>query len=168
MENDFQSERADFDGLWKDAIQRFLPQLIKRTLPELYDDVDFSREPEFLSKELRDSIQRPIGDEHNSPLFVDELIKIFLKDGRTEWILLHIEVQGSGGDDISFRMMLYCCLIFAHHRKMPVALAILTKRRPKDEIILLLNNLLCSAKCQSNIGSLVISSLNTFLTTILN
>ena len=79
MENDFQSERADFDGLWKDAIQRFLPQLIKRTLPELYDDVDFSREPEFLSKELRDSIQRPIGDEHNSPLFVDELIKIFLK-----------------------------------------------------------------------------------------
>ena len=135
MENDLQSERADFDGLWKDAIKRFFPQLIERTLPNLYDDVDFSREPEFLSKELRDSIQRPIIDEHNSPLFVDELIKVFLKDGRTEWILLHIEVQGSGGDDISFRMMLYCCLIFAHHRKMPVALAILTKRRPKDEII---------------------------------
>ena len=95
MENDFQSERADFDGLWKDAIQRFFPQLIQRTLPELYDDVDFSREPEFLSKELSDSIQRPVVDEHNSPLFVDELIKIFLKDGRTEWILLHIEIQGS-------------------------------------------------------------------------
>ena len=135
MENEFQSERANFDGLWKDAIKRFFPQLIKCTLPELYDDVDCSREPEFLSKELRDSIQRPVADEHNSPMFVDELIKIFLKDGRTEWILLHIEVQGSGGDDISFRMMLYCCLIFAHHRKMPVALAILTKRRPKDEII---------------------------------
>ena len=137
MDNDFSeyssttSERADFDGLWKDAIKRFLPQLIERTLPALYRDVDFSREPEFLSKELRDSIQRPVADEH----FVDELIKIFLKDGRTEWILLHIEVQGSGGDDISFRMMLYCCLIFAHHRKMPVGLAILTKRRPKDEII---------------------------------
>ena len=141
MDNDFSeyssttSERADFDGLWKDAIKRFLPQLIERTLPALYRDVDFSREPEFLSKELRDSIQRPVADEHNPPLFVDELIKIFLKDGRTEWILLHIEVQGSGGDDISFRMMLYCCLIFAHHRKMPVGLAILTKRRPKDEII---------------------------------
>ena len=141
MDNNFSdnistaSERADFDGLWKDAIKRFLPQLIERTLPALYHDVDFSREPEFLSKELRDSIQRPVADEHNSPLFVDELIKIFLKDGRTEWILLHIEVQGSGGEDISFRMMLYCCLIFAHHRKMPIGLAILTKRRPKDEII---------------------------------
>ena len=79
------------------------------------------------------------GDEHNSPLFVGELIKIFLKDGRTEWILLHIEVQGSGGDDISFRMMLYCCLIFAHYKKMPVGLAILTKRRSKDKIIVAYN-----------------------------
>ena len=141
MDNDFSefssttSERSDFDGLWKDAIKRFLPQLIERTLPALYRDVDFSREPVFLSKELRDSIQRPVADEHNSPLFVDELIKIFLKDGKSEWILLHIEVQGSGGEDISFRMMLYCCLIFAHHRKMPIGLAILTKRRPKDEFI---------------------------------
>ena len=85
MDNDFSentsttSERADFDGLWKDAIKRFLPQLIERTLPALYRDVDFSREPEFLSKELRDSIQRPIADEHNSPLFVDELIKFSSK-----------------------------------------------------------------------------------------
>ena len=97
MDNNFSdnistaSERADFDGLWKDAIKRFLPQLIERTLPALYQDVDFSREPEFLSKELRDSIQRPVADEHspvadehNSPLFVDELIKIFLKDSRPQ------------------------------------------------------------------------------------
>ena len=128
-----ESERADFDGLWKDAIKRFLPQLIMRTLPNLYDDVDFSREPEFLSQELRDTIQRPITDSHNSPLFVDELIKLFMKDGRSEWVLFHIEIQGSGGKDISFRMHLYYCLIFAHHRRIPVGLAILTHPRPKGE-----------------------------------
>ena len=120
-------ERADFDGLWKEAVERFLPQLLQRTLPKLYKDVDFSVPPEFLSKELRDTIQRPSVDEHNAPLFVDELIKIHLKNGQTEWILLHIEIQGSGGDDISLRMTVYCSLIFAHYRKMPVALAILTQ-----------------------------------------
>ena len=128
-----ESERADFDGLWKDAIKRFLPQLIMRTLPDLYGDVDFSQEAEFLSQELRDTIQRPIANSHNPPLFVDELIKLFMKDGRTEWVLFHIEIQGSGGRDISFRMFLYCSLIFAHHRKMPVSLAILTRPRPKGE-----------------------------------
>ena len=129
----FGDERSDFDGLWKEAIERFLPELLMRTLPELYKDIDFSIKPEFLSKELQDSIQRPAIDEHNPPLFVDELIKIFLKNGQTAWILLHIEIQGNGGDDISFRMMLYCSLIFAHHKKMPVALAILTSPRPKKE-----------------------------------
>lgn len=112
-----------------------MPQLLQRTLPALYNDADFSVPPEFLSKELRDTIQRPTTDEQNAPLFVDELIKIYLKNGQSEWILLHIEIQGSGGDNIFFRMMLYCSLIFAHHRKMPVGLAILTKPRPKGEII---------------------------------
>ena len=35
--------------------------------------------------------------------------------------------------DISYRMILYCCLIFAHYRRMPVALVILTDKRPSDE-----------------------------------
>lgn len=129
------NERADFDGLWKEAVERFLPQLLRRTLPSLYNDADFSIPPEFLSQELKDTIQRPAADEHNAPLFVDELIKIYLKNGQTEWILLHIEIQGSGGEDISLRMMIYCSLIFAHHRKMPVGLAILTSPRPKGETI---------------------------------
>ena len=62
MDNNFSdnistaSERADFDGLWKDTIKHFLPQLIERTLHVLYLDVNFSRESVFLSKELRASI----------------------------------------------------------------------------------------------------------------
>ena len=126
-------ERADRDGFWKDAIARFLPQLVQRMLPELYGKVDWSKEPKFLSQELRDTLQRPAADEHNAPRFVDELIQLSLKNGNTQWVLLHIEVQGKGGDDISYRMALYCCLIFSHHYRMPVALAILTAPRPEKE-----------------------------------
>ena len=53
--------------------------------------------------------------------------------GKDQWILLHIEIQGKGGENISFRMILYCCLIFAHYKRMPVALAVLTDKRPLNE-----------------------------------
>ena len=125
-----EKERADYDGLWKDAIERFLPQLLERVLPDLYADIDFSVKPEFLSQELRDSVQR----HNNAAVYVDELIKLALKDGDSAWILLHIEVQGPGGDTISGRMFHYMTLIYAHHRVMPVALAILTSRRPLEVI----------------------------------
>ena len=124
---------VDKDGIWKDAVEQYLPLLLKRMMPELYEDVDFSQGFTFLDKELRDTIQVSLSEEHNSAKFVDTLVQIPLKSGQNQWVLLHIEVQGKGGKDISFRMILYCCLIFAHYRRMPVALAILTDKRPSDE-----------------------------------
>ena len=114
----------------EDAIERFLPQLLERVLPDLYADIDFSVKPEFLSNELRDSVQR----DNNPAVYVDELIRFSLKNGKDAWVLLHIEVQGPGGDAISGRMFHYMTLIYSHHRKMPVALAILTSRRPSEVI----------------------------------
>lgn len=89
----------------------------------------------FLDKELRDTLQVPLADEHEPARYVDSLAEIPLDNGNSEWVLLHIEVQGEGGKDISWRMMLYCCLIFAHYHRMPVALAILTDKRPDKEIL---------------------------------
>ena len=126
-------EAVDKDGIWKDAIKRYLPLLLRRTMPQLYNDVDFSQEVKFLDKELQDTIQVTLAKEHNSAKFIDSLVELPLKSGKSQWILLHIEVQGTGGEDISYRMMLYCCLIFAHYRRMPVALAILTDKRPSNE-----------------------------------
>ena len=124
---------VDKDGIWKDAVKHYLPLLLKRTIPELYDDVDFSQEVKFLDKELQDTIQVTLGEEHNPAKFIDTLVELPLKSWKNQWILLHIEVQGKGGEDISYRMVLYCCLIFAHYRRMPVALAILTDKRPSNE-----------------------------------
>lgn len=126
---------VDKDGIWKDAVEQYLPLLLKRMMPELYDDVDFSQEVTFLDKELRDTIQVSLSAEHNAAKYVDTLVQVPLKTGKNQWVLLHIEVQGKGGEDISFRMILYCCLIFAHYRRMPVALAILTDKRPSNETL---------------------------------
>ena len=124
---------VDKDEIWKDAVEQYLPLLLKRMMPEVYEDVDFSQNFTFLDKELRDTVQVSLSEEHNAAKFVDTLVQLPLKSGKNQWVLLHIEVQGKGGEDISFRMILYCCLIFAHYRRMPVALAILTDKRPSDE-----------------------------------
>ena len=124
---------VDKDGVWKDAIKQYLPLLLKRAMPKLYNDIDFSKEFVFLDKELRDTMQFFSSEEHNAAKFVDTLVQVSLKSGKNQWVLLHIEVQGKGGEDISFRMILYCCLIFAHYKRIPIALAILTDKRPSTE-----------------------------------
>ncbi|MBQ9418936.1 MAG: hypothetical protein IJU31_01020 [Synergistaceae bacterium] len=48
---------VDKDGIWKDAIEQHLPLLLKRMIPDLYEDADFSQEIVFLDKELLDTIQ---------------------------------------------------------------------------------------------------------------
>ena len=130
MEEEKQKDRFDFDGFWKDLIERFWRELLKSVLPTLYAVADLSKEPVFLDKELRDVL--PLPDDKNPPRFVDALLKIPLKNGGEEWVLLHIEVQGPGGEDLTFRMYVYCSLLFAHYRKMPVALAILTSPRKSE------------------------------------
>ncbi len=77
-----QKEQFDFDGFWKDLIERFWRELLKSVLPTLYAVADLTKEPEFLDKELRDALH--IQDDRSSPRFVDMLLKIPLKGGGEE------------------------------------------------------------------------------------
>ena len=77
-------ERMDYDGWWKDVIECYWPDFLSWALPELYKYADLTKKPEFLSKELRDTIHLPDGEDHNSAYFVDELVKIHMKDGGEE------------------------------------------------------------------------------------
>ena len=63
----------------------------------------------------------------------DFVFEVPLKTKGTTWILLHIEAQGPGGDDLSERMYHYKCLIYSHYRREPVALAIITSGHRKKE-----------------------------------
>jgi hypothetical protein len=41
----------DYDGLWKDILDKFFYPLLKRALPELYEKADKTKRPTFLNKE---------------------------------------------------------------------------------------------------------------------
>ncbi|MBQ7558943.1 MAG: Rpn family recombination-promoting nuclease/putative transposase [Synergistaceae bacterium] len=132
--NESDTDPFSIDGIWKDFIAEFWREILQRFLPALYNKADLEHEPEFLDKELRDLLANLEPENQKSKTkYVDNLLKIFLKDGGEEWVLLHIEIQGRGGENFSLRMFRYYCLIFTHHNEHPAALAILTAKRPKKD-----------------------------------
>jgi predicted transposase YdaD len=61
------------------------------------------------------------------------VMEVPLKGGPRTWVLFHCESQGEGGGDLAERMNFYRCLIYAHYRREPAAVAIITDRRPRGE-----------------------------------
>jgi hypothetical protein len=123
----------DYDGFWKDLIDKFFYYLLQRVLPELYEAADKEIKPRVLDKEFRDVLNTADPEIHNSPYFADYVLEVPLKNGGTEWILLHLEIQGRQGGNLVVRMYTYKCLIFAHYHREPVAIAIITHKRPANE-----------------------------------
>jgi len=68
-----------------------------------------------------------------SPHFADFVFEVPMKNGDAEWILLHVEAQGPGGGNLAERMNHYRSLIYAHYRREPVALTIVTGGHRKEE-----------------------------------
>jgi hypothetical protein len=90
--------------------------------------------PRFLDKEFRDILNTADPEIHNSPYFADFVLEVPLKNRAAEWVLFHIEAQGQGGGNLAVRMYIYKSLIFVHYQREPVALAIITDRRPAKEL----------------------------------
>ena len=113
---------ACFDEAWKKVIERFFPQLLQFFVPELYEDVDFSKGVSFLDKEMEQLSIRSV----KGAKYVDKLVKVYLRNGSEQWILVHIEVQGYPDREFSLRMFRYFYKIFDRHGKRVVSMAILT------------------------------------------
>jgi hypothetical protein len=133
-ENEFaQMERFDADSYWKELIDRFAWPLIQLALPELYEAADTRKKPKPLDKEFRDILNTGDPKIHKHPHYADFILEIPMKHGMPQWIILHFEIQGRRGGDLNVRMYHYKSAIFFHYKREPVALAIITHKRPKRE-----------------------------------
>jgi hypothetical protein len=102
-------------------------------VPELYEKVNLEKKPRFLDTKFTDILNTGKRDIHKHPRFVDFLLEIPLKDGGATWLLFHCEAQGPKGGNIPEKMKHYHCFIYAHHRREPVALAIITGGHRREE-----------------------------------
>jgi len=128
------TERRYDDSLWKETLSRFFIPMLEAVLPEMAQEVDTSSSVTFLDKELqrlaRYSKKYP-GGPPDSGRFVDMLADVPLLSGEHAWILLHAEVQGSGGcEEFPLRMHRYRCLLESRYNRPVAGLAFLTEPLP--------------------------------------
>ena len=95
--------REDFDGAWKIYFRDNLKYFLQFADIDAFNEIDWSRSPEFLDTELR-RISR--GFKKNK-VVVDCLVKVWLIDGEEKWILVHIELQSQKDIDFPERMFIY-------------------------------------------------------------
>ncbi len=112
---------VDYDGLWKKLIYELFEEFILFFAVDLYEAIDFSKEPEFLQQELfQEIIQEKKGRQ-----IADQIVKVFLNNGIEKWLLIHIEVQGDRDLDFSKRMFRYYYRIFDKYDRDIIAIALL-------------------------------------------
>jgi len=115
------------DILWKGIIEDLPVHFIRFFFPNAFEVLDLSRGIEFLDKELEELFPQ---DNPQYPRFVDKLLKVYTLDGREEWMLIHIEVQGYADPNFSKRMYTYFYRLFDRYQKPVTALAIFTDNQP--------------------------------------
>ncbi len=116
----------DFDGNWKEIIIEFFEDFIAFFIPDLYPHIDFSRPIEVLEQELI-QILEAIGSDTSR--IADKLVKVWLKNGTSQWILVHIEIQSYFEKLFSKRMYQMFSMIFNKYDHKIVALAIYTNTK---------------------------------------
>lgn len=111
------------DRLWKTIFEDFFQDSMFFFFPDNATEIDFSHPPEFLDKELAKIFPR-IRQEKGR--VVDKLVKIRLRDGAINWLLIHIEVQGYFDADFPLRMYQAQYRISERYGRQVAALAVLT------------------------------------------
>ena len=113
--------RADYDSPWKEAIEQLFPQFMDFFFPAAFAEIDWARDPVFMDKEL----QRIMPGSATGRQVVDKLVKVWLQDGQSTLILIHIEVQSKKEDDFDHRMFIYNTTLYLTLGETVVSLAIL-------------------------------------------
>ncbi len=111
-----------YDKCWKDIIEDLVEDFLAFFFPDLYPQIDFTRGIDFLEQEYN----KLFPDNESEDRKLDKLIKLFLKDGSEQWILIHIEIQGYKDENYSERMFIYFYQIFDKFNKKIIALSIFT------------------------------------------
>jgi hypothetical protein len=122
----FQVETDDYDNPWKEAIQLYFEPFIEFYFPKIYPLIDWSKPPEFLDKEL----PKIVRDSQTGKQYVDELVKVWQKNGLETYVLIHIEVQSQKDQELPKRIYFYNTRISDHYGKPVVSLVILADNSP--------------------------------------
>ncbi|MFN3689525.1 MAG: hypothetical protein ACK4UU_01215, partial [Fimbriimonadales bacterium] len=119
-------QRQGYEEQWKQFITVFFPELLQLLHPELYALIDWTRGFEFLEQELLSILP----DSRTGVRIVDKLVRVYLKNGAEQWILIHIEIQSTPQTEFAERVYIYNTLAWLNYRREVVSIALLTDKDP--------------------------------------
>ncbi len=118
---------TDYDSPWKEALDFYFEPFLKFFFPQAHAEIDWSRGHESLDKEL----QQIVREAEFGRRFVDKLVKVWLKSGREQWVLIHVEVQSSEDSNFALRMYVYNYRVFDRYNREVASFAILGDDNPR-------------------------------------
>jgi hypothetical protein len=123
-----QKIRSYADEAWKESLHLYFKDFMELCWPKAYKEIDWSKKPEFLEQELR----KIMPEDKLNQRVADKIVQIWLLNGKTAFIILHIELQGSGISKARLveRMMIYRYRIYDRYRTQVASLAILIDDSP--------------------------------------
>ena len=99
------ARRTD-DQLWKSILEQTFSDFLRFFFPNAAEVYDLSRPYDYLDKEFEALF--PPEPSGKGVRYVDKLIRVYLKDGGEQYVLIHVEVQSSKGKgDLAKRMFEY-------------------------------------------------------------
>ena len=117
--------QTEFDSPWKDVIERYFQDFIQFFLPQAHGEIDWTRDKEFLDKEL----QQVVRDAELGRRLVDKLVKVWRTGGEEAWVLIHLEVQSFEETNFAERMFVYHYRIYDRYKRSVASLAVLGDER---------------------------------------
>ncbi|OYE00230.1 cytosolic protein [Nostoc sp. 'Peltigera membranacea cyanobiont' 232] len=113
--------QTEYDSPWKQILQLYFEDFMLFFFPQAYREIDWTRQPEFLDKEL----EQVVRDAELGKRLADKLVKIYRIGGEESWILIHLEIQSQSESDFSERMFIYNYRIYDRYKRSVASLAVL-------------------------------------------
>jgi hypothetical protein len=112
---------ANYDETWKEVIGDYFDSFLAFFYPEIYQQIDWTKNPISLDKEL----EQITASADSKTRHADKLFQVWLLDNQEVWILIHVEVQSQYNKEFSQRMFIYNYRAFDLYQKPVISLAIL-------------------------------------------
>jgi hypothetical protein len=113
--------KAEFDTPWKKILDIYFEDFVSYCWPERHAEINWQEGYKSLDKELS-KIAR---DAPITNRIIDKLMEVYLKNGESAYVLIHLEVQGQFDSHFEERMFIYYCRLNDLHKKPIASLAIL-------------------------------------------
>ncbi len=115
------TQQDEQDAPWKQIFRLYYRQGMELLFPQIACEIDWSKPIEFLDKEFG----KIAPDALTGKRFADLLVKVYRKQGKPIFLLVHVEIQASRESSFAYRIFTYALRILDYFGQPATSLVVL-------------------------------------------